>query len=131
MTAGKHTPGDWRIVEREVFEDGSVFPRHIVGGARELTICYLEAPEVARLAVQQPHSVYANDAMMEAEGDIRSKKANARLIEAAPDMLVEGSALVKQVRAALPHLNGQAYSSLLSQVNAFEAVITKAEGGAS
>lgn len=75
-----HTPGPWVVVERETLDDGSVYPRHIIGGARELVVCYLESEFVAQ-------QVDDSDAMFEAVGDMRSKAANARLISAAPDML--------------------------------------------
>lgn len=87
MIESKHTPGDWLIVERELLEDGSVYPRHITGGARDLTICFLEVPSIAELAAKNPDSFYASDNMAESASDIRSAMANARLIAASPNLL--------------------------------------------
>jgi hypothetical protein len=48
-----------------------------------------------------------------------------------PDAVrTSGKALVKQLRSTMHRLNGQAYSSLLSQLNEFEAVLSRpAHGG--
>jgi len=53
-----HTPtvGPWKAVEREVLEDGGVYPSHVVGGPDEYLVCYLEAPSVATLAIKEPDS---------------------------------------------------------------------------
>jgi len=69
----KHTPGPWRIVEREVLEDGSVYPRHIVGGNADYQICLLESTVTAELAIRNP-------------GECWGKNSNIDLIAAAPDM---------------------------------------------
>ncbi|WP_155638648.1 hypothetical protein [Burkholderia cepacia] len=73
MNEIKHTPGPWKVVEREVLEDGSVYPRHIVGGERELEVCLLEGPAVAALALKEPNGIYG-------------RNGNGDLISAAPDM---------------------------------------------
>ncbi|CAG9225731.1 hypothetical protein [Burkholderia vietnamiensis] len=73
MNEIKHTPGPWRIVEREVLEDGSVYPRHIIGGKRELQVCLLEGSETASLAIKEPDGIWG-------------RNGNGNLICAAPDM---------------------------------------------
>lgn len=73
-----HTPAPWLIVEREVEEDGSVYPKHVLGGERLHQVCLLEAPNVAELAVKQPGSMWDTTP---------TKLANARLIAAAPELL--------------------------------------------
>lgn len=74
-----HTPAPWRIVEREILEDQSIYPLHIVGGSRDLVIVYMESAEQAMRSWR--------DAMAESKTDVRSKFANAQLIAAAPDLL--------------------------------------------
>lgn len=73
----KFTPGPWVVKERERLEDGSEYPMHVVGGSRELSICDMEF-----CCTDQPYS----DSMAESSTDVRSKRANARLIAAAPDL---------------------------------------------
>ena len=75
MTTMRHTPAPWRAVGPEMLEDGSVYPPHIEGGARALEICHFS-------------DWTASDAMAESATDVRSKRANARLIAAAPDLLM-------------------------------------------
>ena len=93
-----HTPLPWKIVPREVTPDG-VFPAHIVGGSRELTICYLEAQIIAENGARDPS--FDNDVMVEADGSIRSKKANWSVLENAPALL---SAL-EEIREWLTNLS--------------------------
>lgn len=75
----KHTPGPWKIIEREVLEDGSVYPIHITGGVTELEVCLLESPVVAH--------AYTFDESWKVMGRSVMQKANARLIAAAPELL--------------------------------------------
>ncbi|WP_261532570.1 hypothetical protein [Burkholderia multivorans] len=67
-------PAPWKIVDREVLEDGSVYPRHIVGGPFESEVCFLEGRATAELAIKDPDSVWGRP------------NANGELICAAPDM---------------------------------------------
>lgn len=67
----KHTKGPWKVVDREVFLDQSVYPQHVVGGPDELVVCYLESQYAADTGV--PTSA--------------RKEAVARLIAASPDLL--------------------------------------------
>ncbi|UVE55279.1 hypothetical protein [Burkholderia sp. EMB26] len=73
MSEIKHTPGPWRIIEREILEDGGVYPRHIVGGDRDTEVCMLEGSAIAALAAREPHGIWG-------------RNANGDLIAAAPDM---------------------------------------------
>ena len=74
-----HTPGPWVIVAREVMEeDGSVYPKHIVGGELERTVCFLEGQYIAEIAVKEPGTHWDTTPQ---------KEANARLIAAAPELL--------------------------------------------
>jgi len=70
------TPGPWRIVPREVLEDGSVYPTHITGGVADVQVCLMESPTVAGLI--------QNDPAWKANGCSGFISANARLIAAAP-----------------------------------------------
>lgn len=71
MGEAQNTPGPWRVVGPHTESDGSVYPAHIEGGARELHICSF-GPN------------WESDVMMESADDVRSKRANARLIATAP-----------------------------------------------
>lgn len=73
----KWTPGPWKIVQREVMEDGSVYPEHIVGGERELQVCIMESMFIAEKIAKEADSFWRNSP---------SHDANARLIAAAPRM---------------------------------------------
>ncbi|WP_157685110.1 hypothetical protein [Robbsia andropogonis] len=42
MSETKFTPAPWKVVPREILDDGSVYPTHIVGGVTELEVCHLE-----------------------------------------------------------------------------------------
>lgn len=77
MTDTKHTPtpGPWKIARREVLEDGSIYPTHILGGPKDLQVCPLESSVVAELAVKNPSERWG------------ISEADACLIAAAPDML--------------------------------------------
>ncbi|WP_176331555.1 hypothetical protein [Burkholderia vietnamiensis] len=75
MNEIKHTPGPWRIVEREILEDGSVYPRHIVGGEEDHQVCLLESTVTAELAIRHPNECWVNN-------------QNGKLLIAAPDMLM-------------------------------------------
>lgn len=72
----KHTPGPWRVVDREVMEDGSVYPCHILGGVADYQVCTLESPEIAKHGAEQPHLFPGLNGIL---------GPNARLIAAAPD----------------------------------------------
>lgn len=76
----EHTPGPWRIVDREVMEDGSVYPCHILGGSADFQVCTLESPQIAKLGVEQPHRFPGLNGVL---------GPNARLIAAAPELLVQ------------------------------------------
>jgi hypothetical protein len=123
----KHTPGPWTIVDREVLEDGGVYPRHIVGGSRELEICWLESLFSAESAVKNPDSIASSDKMMESATDTRSKSANAHLIATAPDML----AALKAMLALRPLSSGESNGLLNEACALAEAAVAKAEGRAS
>lgn len=82
MSEQKHIEGPWRFVEREVMEDGSVYPQHIVGGPQELQVCLLEGPVVAEVAVKNNWPA--------------GKPRSTDLLLAAPDLL---NAVEKQHRA--------------------------------
>lgn len=108
-----HTPGPWIVVERETMKDDSVYPRHIIGGARGLEVCYLESLYVA----QQGDT---SDAMFEAVGDVRSKAANARLIAAAPCLLEA----LEMVRDYIRTMKGSDHEYTAT----IDAAIAKAKG---
>lgn len=76
----KHIPAPWRFVEREVMEDGSVYPQHIVGGPNEIQVCILEGNSVAELAIKEKWP--------------SGKPRCADLILAAPDLLEALQALM-------------------------------------
>lgn len=73
-----HTPGPWSIEPREVMEDRSVYPEHIIGGPEGHLVCFTEAQCVAKLAIQHPGEVWGKSPI---------RTANARLIAAAPELL--------------------------------------------
>lgn len=86
--AAQHTPAPWKLAPSEVMEDDSVYPPHIVGGARDLVICTLMD--------------MTSDAMCESATDVRSKRANVRLITAAPDLLEALSEVLMLIQSACP-----------------------------
>lgn len=71
-------------MDREVLEDGSVYPKHIVGGVAEFQVCLLEGPEVARIRHENPGWCST------ATGD-----ANAHLLAASPDLLAVAQEVLK------------------------------------
>jgi len=75
----KHTPKPWAVVDREVLEDGSVYPKHIIGGVTELQVCLFETPLMAKAIV--------NDESWTHLGKSEMHEANAQLIAAAPELL--------------------------------------------
>src|SRR5690606_18852872 len=86
---GGHTP-PWRIVEREVLEDGSVYPRHIADASGNC-VAYLEASSVAALAIKEPGSLWDTS---------EAKETRARLIAAAPELLealMQAQSLFQQI----------------------------------
>lgn len=114
----QHTPGPWRVVAREVLEDGSVYPGHIVGGPADLEVCPLEAASIANLAVNDKSGFWTREPSW--------KSANARLIAAAPDLL-EALTLLEQEMV----LSGNAGSKDYGWKPAIEktrAAIAKATG---
>ena len=74
-----HTPAPWKVIDREVMEDGSVYPIHITGGVTDLGICLMESPAAA--------DAYVNNPAWKALGKSDMSVANARLIAAAPELL--------------------------------------------
>jgi len=50
--AEKATPGPWKSVDREVLEDNSVYPAHIVGGSADYQVALMESPTLAKLATE-------------------------------------------------------------------------------
>lgn len=61
----EHTPEPWRFIEREVMEDGSIYPRHILGGNNDLRVCMLESERIATMITEGKFDVlndvgYAN-----------------------------------------------------------------------
>jgi hypothetical protein len=118
MTA--HTPGPWTIVAREVMEeDGSVYPKHIVGGELEHTVCFLEAQYVARVAVQQPGTHWDTTPQ---------KEANARLIAAAPDLLAVALYSATALRLSGVEANAHSDNPIEWLLHQTEAAIAKAKG---
>jgi hypothetical protein len=73
MSTDKATPRPWRVIDSEILEDGSVYPPHIVGGCRDLTICRF----------------YEGDQMAETKDDVRSTRANAAFIVKAVNLFDE------------------------------------------
>lgn len=124
MTETKWTPTPWIIVDREVLEDGSIYPAHIIGGSRSLEICRLESDECAELAVADPNGPYASDSMVEADGDVRSAKANARLIAAAPTLDEAAGRAIEIIRRNLYHQREKVEDA----ITVLEAARAKARG---
>lgn len=63
-----------------MLEDGSIYPRHILGSGNEFQVCLLESPMVAELAHKDSQTIWAQNNVT---------LVNARLIEAAPELLEE------------------------------------------
>lgn len=114
-----HTSGPWKIIGREVDDDGSVSPRHIVGGPKEFQVCLLEAPVIADLAQKQPGSIWDTN---------ERKEADARLIAAAPELL-EAARFVVKYADSEPD-GGQRVEMHRANVERCRAAIAKATGGA-
>ena len=118
---GKHTPGPWPIRDATVEEDGSIHPRHIVGGSRDLVVMYANER-------RNTDGTLVSDEMAEAVGDVRSKTANLRLIAAAPDLL----AALRDCRAGLVYIresHGELYGVGFDRaIHAADEAIAKAEG---
>ena len=119
--SAKHTPGPWRIVDATVEEDGSIFPRHIVGGSRELVVMYANES-------RNEDGTLVSDEMAEAVGDVRSKTANLHLIAAAPELLAALRDLTPILEAAESNASGNPEWLWVSKrINAARAAIAKAE----
>lgn len=54
MSDPKFTSRPWKLVRREVMEDGSVYPTHIVCGPEKFQVCILESSVIAKLAIDNP-----------------------------------------------------------------------------
>jgi hypothetical protein len=104
----QHTPGPWKIVDREILEDGSVYPEHIIGGITDLQVCLLEASSSAH--------AYVYDPVWSKRQKSQMSEANARLIAAAPD-------LVFQLQAAANYID-----ALGGDSKVYRAAIAKATG---
>lgn len=87
----QHTQGPWKIVEREVLEDGSVYPRHILGGRFQMQVCLMESAAAANAFVNEPS--WKN------LGNSEISISDARLIAASPLMLDELIKLKKLLEA--------------------------------
>ena len=80
MSEMKHLKGPYRIVEREVMEDGSIFPRHIATVEGDYVICYLESPSMAALGY----------------GRTPAEQERDRLLAACPELLAALRLAVRQ-----------------------------------
>lgn len=103
MSEAKHTPGPWRLVERETLEDGSIYPRHIATEDGGYQICLLESANMASLGYERTPSEQERD----------------RLICAAPDLLEALQELV----TGMVYLHGDKADGVLK---AARAAIAKA-----
>lgn|SRR3990167_4285270 len=101
-----HLAGPWKIVEREVLEDGSIYPAHVVTENGEYLICYLE-----HRCPRTIHRLVSN-AILAAE----------RNIVAAPDLL---KALETIVNCASEYLHMNFDDYVLDDA---KAAIAKARG---
>ena len=108
-----HTKGPWVIIPREIMEDGSVFPRHIVASEREGFVCYLESPVVADIAVKQPGTYWDTN---------QKKEDTACLIAAAPELLENLIGCMEALASHVPDC---------IEVQCARAAIAKAQGGKS
>lgn len=113
-----HVGAPWKVVPREVMEDGSVYPRHIVGGATELEVCVLESQSVAQLRHDKP-GVWPSEGAFE--------EPNARLIAAAPDLLEAPDTLYAIVGLTAFKHEGQR-AALQEAMDRASAVMKKARG---
>lgn len=109
-----HTPTPWKIIGREVMEDGSVYPEHIIGGFHEFQICLMESISTAALSAENPDKYPALDAACRANAEfiVRAVNAHDDLV-AALEAIAEGcsfpedavqEAVCKRARAALEKL---------------------------
>lgn len=114
MNDRKHIEGPWRFVEREVLEDGSVYPQHIVGGPNELQVCLLEGPVVADLAIKDKWP--------------SGKPRTADLILAAPELLEALQTTALLLQASCMIFDPESRGIALEAVKEARAAIAKATG---
>ena len=112
MIEFKLTPGPWVVEERDVMEDGSVYPFR-VGGKKNLPVCYMEW--------------ITSDAPPRVSNWTRS---NASLIAAAPDLLGSTRGLLEIIQAAIASgdwkVDGACDPDI--EIRRAEAAIAKAAG---
>ena len=122
----KHTPKPWVVVDRQVLEDGSVYPKHIIGGVTELQVCLFETPNVAHAIV--------NDESWKYLGKSEMHEANAQLIAAAPELYEAAKLVLAWYDAEEDHSQEPDFYKRVEMCRASEsairAAIAKAEGGA-
>jgi hypothetical protein len=126
MSEIKHMPGPWKLIPREVLEDGSVYPTHLVSGPHEYQVCVLESTTIAELAVSNPEKGWGIG------------EENARLIEAAPELLQAAQILVELFeKVAIGNVDngisfeaGVAAGRLNEYISEARAAIAKATGAA-
>ena len=117
----KHTPAPWKIVQREVLEDGSVRPSHIKDN-KDIVICYLEGAYSADLAVAEPTSFWNKDF---------KTSANARLIEVSPVLLEAASEVRKMMKTGASQASASyTPTSFYLWLAKLDLAIAKAEGTA-
>lgn len=119
------TPGPWRVIDREVMEDGSVYPCHILGGTADYQVCTLESPEIAKRGHAQPDLFPGLNGVL---------GPNARLIAAAPELLDLLSALECDINTLVycyerkPDNFGRAVAVAKADAERARAAIAKARG---
>lgn len=114
-----HTKGPWRIIDREVLEDGSIYPAHIVG-ENDIEVVHIETNTIIKLSQEYPGGIW---------GDNSKRDANAKLIAAAPELLES----LKRCMARLDYLFEVndfevAYGETAAAANEARQIIAKAEG---